>query len=110
MNRDAQSAILRAAGRFIGKRLEALEPRFKALETRAMTPGPAGGEGPRGVPGTPGEHGKSVTLEEVLPVLLPEVHKAIAEIPVPKDGRDGDASGVIRELIDLLNADPGQAA
>lgn len=107
MNKDIQASILRASARFIGKRLEALEPRFKALETRAMTPGP---EGKKGDPGEPGAPGKSVTLDEVLPAILPEVRKAIAEIPPPRDGKDGDASGVIRELIDLLNADQGQAA
>lgn len=144
MNRETQAAILRATSRFIGKRMEALEPRFKALETRAMTPGPAGEKGATGAAGEAGTagrdgiDGKSVTLDEVLPAILPEVRKMVAEIPKPENGKDGspgergadgksvtaeevapilrkmvdeiprpkdgDASGVILELIGLLNA------
>lgn len=122
MNKDTQAAILRAAGRFISKRLEALEPRFKALETRAMTPGPSGEKGDPGESGSAGENGrdgidgKSVTLEEVLPAILPEVRKAIAEIPLPengKDGRDGEPgsdgkSVTIDELAPLIEAKAAQ--
>lgn len=148
MNRETQAAILRATSRFIGKRMEALEPRFKALETRAMTPGPAGEKGATGAAGEAGTagrdgiDGKSVTPEEMIvplvQAILPEVHKALAEIPKPENGKDGsqgergadgksvtaeevapmlrkmvdeiprpkdgDASGVILELIGLLNA------
>lgn len=99
MNKDTQAAILRAAGRFISKRLEALEPRFKALETRALVPGP---QGEKGAPGAAGEagaagrdgiDGKSVTPEEMIvplvEAILPEVHKALAEIPRPENGKDG---------------------
>ncbi len=99
MNKETQAAILRAAGRFISKRLEALEPRFKALETRALVPGPqgekgaAGERGADGKDGIAGADGKSVTPDEmVVPLvtaILPEVHKALAELPIPENGKDG---------------------
>lgn len=95
MNKDTQAAILRAAGRFIGKRLEALEPRFKALEARAVIPGPAGEKGAAGERGEPGPEGpagadgKSVTLDEVMKALMPEICKALDAIPRPADGKDG---------------------
>ena len=97
MNTETQAAILRAAGRFISKRLEALEPRFKALESRALVPGPqgekgvAGERGESGPAGIAGADGKSVTLDEVMKALMPEVRKAIEAIPRPADGKDGAA-------------------
>jgi hypothetical protein len=42
----------------------------------------------RGAPGKKGDDGKSVTAEEVLPDLKAEVQKAIAALPIPKDGND----------------------
>jgi len=44
------------------------------------------------------QDGKSITVEEVTPVLTELVSKAVAEIPVPKDGRDG--IGLASALID----------
>jgi hypothetical protein len=50
----------------------------------------------RGPPGV-AVHGKSVTAEEVLPALTAEVQKAIAALPIPKDGEPGKDSKVTAE-------------
>lgn len=47
------------------------------------------------------QDGKSVTIEELQPVVLEEVQKAIEAIPVPKDGEPGkDAINIKGFLID----------
>jgi hypothetical protein len=60
--------------------------------------GPAGEHGLKGDPGVPGPHGErgekgldgaSVTVDQVMPELKAELQRAVAAIPVPKDGRDG---------------------
>lgn len=45
------------------------------------------------------QDGKSVTVEEILPVLEELVSKAVGEIPVPKDGKDYDPA-VLRQAVD----------
>lgn len=76
--------------------------RIDAIESRAPVPGPKGEDGAPGrdgVDGADGEHGKdgadgrSVTLEEVAPMINRVVAEAIARIPPPvagKDGKDGE--------------------
>lgn len=66
------------------------------------------------------QDGKSVTVEEVTPVLAELVSKAVAEIPVPRDGIDGkngnDGVGLAGAFINrdgelivtLTNGDPKQ--
>lgn len=57
--------------------------------------GPIGPDGPQGAAGTDGLNGrdgvdgKSITVEELQPVVVAEVSKAVASIQVPKDGADG---------------------
>lgn len=43
-----------------------------------------------GEPGKPGQNGASVTVADVLPVIVAEVTKAVAAIPRPEDGEDGE--------------------
>lgn len=45
------------------------------------------------------QDGKSVTVDEILPVLEELVSKAVGEIPVPKDGKDYDPA-VLRQAVD----------
>ncbi|HAZ8272829.1 phage portal protein [Citrobacter koseri] len=45
------------------------------------------------------QDGKSVTVDEILPVLEKLVSKAVGEIPVPKDGKDYDPA-VLRQAVD----------
>jgi hypothetical protein len=110
MNADTQKAILAATGRFIRKMLDPVEDRLKALEGRIIEkgdpgdPGKDGRDGNDGKDGVNGLDGKSVTLEEVTPILeeaitkgLEEtkllsaelVQRAIESIPVPENGKDG---------------------
>ena len=39
------------------------------------------------------KNGESVTLEDVLPSIEAKITEKIAEIPVPKDGKDGEDDG-----------------
>lgn len=45
---------------------------------------------PAGAVGQKGEDGRSVTVEEVTPLILSEVSKAIAAVELPKDGAPGE--------------------
>ena len=54
--------------------------RLDALEKRAPE---------KGEPGLPGADGASVSMDDVTPVLEAMVGRAVAAIPVPKDGADG---------------------
>ncbi len=98
---------------YLANQLRPFAERIKAIEARAAVPGPAGEKGAQGDPGPAGiagADGKSVTPEEMIvplvEAILPEVHKALAEIPRPengKDGRDGErgADGKSVSLDDL---------
>lgn len=107
MNKDIQAAILRAAGRFIEKRLAPIEPRLKSLEDRQILKGVDGKDGANGVDGKDGRDGadgKSITLADLEPVLKSMqaewaldferraqslFQKAVDAIPRPADGKDG---------------------
>jgi hypothetical protein len=105
MKRDAQKALLAAAGRYIRRQFGELEPRLKALESRpAPLKGDPGDPGASGKDGRDGLDGRSVTLEEVRTYLDAELatwalgferraqdvlHRAIERMEKPKDGRDG---------------------
>jgi hypothetical protein len=69
-----------------------------------------GSDGADGQPGRDGEDGKSVTLDDVMPVVMEKVQKALEAIPIPKDGRDGkDGSSVtinqIKSVIESYSAE-----
>lgn len=49
------------------------------------------------------QDGKSVTVEDVMPVLQELVNKAIAEIPAPKDGKDFDPDTFKRAVEDAVS-------
>ncbi len=48
--------------------------------------------------------GKSVTVDDVTPVLQELVSKAVAEIPVPKDGKDFDPA-TLKQAVELAVSD-----
>jgi hypothetical protein len=56
-------------------------------------------------PAKDGEPGKSVTIEELVPMVLAEVERAVADLPKPKDGKDVDPEEVDR----LVSAKLGDA-
>lgn len=105
MKRDAQKALLAAAGRYIRRMFDEIEPRLKAIESRpAPVKGDPGEPGPPGKDGRDGIDGRSVTIEEVRTYLDAELAtwelgferraqdvllRAIERIEKPRDGRDG---------------------
>lgn len=46
-----------------------------------------------------GEDGKSVTAEDVAPMIAAEVAKAVAEIPPAKDGNDADEAAIAEKAL-----------
>lgn len=64
-------------------------------------------DGKPGDPGKPGLNGKSVTAEEVIPALTVEVQKAIAALPVPKDGKDSEVTA--EDFLTLFEAEQAKA-
>lgn len=80
---------------YIARALNPLHQRLAAIESREPErgekgdPGDRGEKGEDGLSGRDGHDGKSVTVEDVRPLILDVVSKAVAEIPKPKDGRDG---------------------
>lgn len=82
---------------YIARALKPIVDRLNAVEARAPERGEKGEKGETGerglqgesIKGDPGQNGTSVTADEVLPELNAALQKAIAAIPVPKDGRDG---------------------
>jgi integrin beta 3 len=86
MKRDAQKALLAAAGRYIRRQFGEFEPRLKALESRpAPLKGDPGEPGLAGKDGRDGIDGRSVTLDDVRPI----VDEFLKGIPLPKDGEKG---------------------
>lgn len=55
-----------------------------------------------------GQDGKSVTAEDVSPLILAEVAKAVAAIPAPKDGQDGK-SITIDDIAPLISSEVAKA-
>ena len=100
---------------YVGKAVEALTGRMDTLEQKlAQIPGGKDGadghDGEPGADGKDGADGKSVTLDDVEPLIA----EAVKAIPVPengKDGRDGadgkDADPITAErLVEALKAMP----
>ena len=57
-------------------------------------------EAVNGKDGRDGEDGKSITLEDVAPLIAEAVSKAVAEIPKPADGKDGSDGQDGRDGVD----------
>lgn len=107
MNAETQKAILAATGRFIRKMLTPVDDRLKALEGRIIEkgdPGKDGDPGRDGKDGLPGADGKSVTLDDVSPLVelaiarglleterrgMDMIQRALDAMPKPENGRDG---------------------
>lgn len=69
--------------------LAPLKARLEALEAVEM---------PEVIKGDPGEDGTSITLDDVAPLIVAEVEKAVAALPVPENGKD--AAGIVEVLKD----------
>lgn len=52
--------------------------------------GEAGSPGPIGEKGESGAEGRSVSVDDVRPIVADLVERAVGAIPVPKDGKDGE--------------------
>jgi hypothetical protein len=91
---------------YLGQELGPLAARVKAVEERAGVPGKDGEPGKGGEPGRDGKDGKSLTVEDIAPLLDGMIAKAMLDLerraqdilqravdrlPPPKDGRDGMA-------------------
>jgi len=89
---------LKAAGAYVDKRLESILLRLKALEDRALVPGPPGEKG------NPGKDGESVNINDILPVIKAHfsewvlnwekearaiLEKIVEKIPPPQKGDSG---------------------
>jgi hypothetical protein len=81
------SAVKDYVGRKVGelsesvsKRLDDLSEKLKEIDSRPIPVGPQGERG---------EDGKSVSVEEVTPIILSEIEKHISKIELPKDGPEG---------------------
>lgn len=65
-----------------------------------------------GEPGPKGDKGDSVTVEGIMPALMPELmaelRKAVSEIPAPKDGNDGK-SVTVDDIRPILEAETAKA-
>jgi integrin beta 3 len=77
-----------------GERGEKGEPGPQGERGEKGEAGEKGDQGPVGpagesIAGARGEDGKSVTVDDVLPILRTELDAAIKEIPAPKDGVNG---------------------
>ncbi|MES2625897.1 MAG: hypothetical protein V4628_11515 [Pseudomonadota bacterium] len=83
------------------KTIDELTARLAAVESRQPEQGLPGKDGADGI------NGKSITVDEVLPMIVEQVKSAVDAIPKPKDGKDGidappveiDASDIVKELL-----------
>jgi len=69
----------------------------------SLKDGEPGRDGRDGVDGKDGADGASVAIEDIAPMIMQEIEKAVSAIPLPKDGRDGsdgkDGQGVTLEDV-----------
>lgn len=104
MNAEMQKSVLAATGRFVRKLLDPVEERIKALEGRIVEKGDKGEDGKNGADGKDGQDGKSLTPEDIQPIIELAVSKALLDlerrgtdliqraidkIPAPQNGKDG---------------------
>jgi hypothetical protein len=88
--------VVAAVRSFLEQEIDPLHARIAELEKQlAETPAPKDGKD--------GADGKSITLEDVAPLILSEVEKAVAAIPPAKDGQNGKDADP--ELIKTMVAD-----
>ena len=85
---EAMSPLV-ARAKAAEQRAAALEQRLAELEAREL---------PEAIKG---EDGKSVTAEDVAPMIASEVEKAVAKIELPKDGKDG------ADIVDFVRGENG---
>lgn len=95
-------AVFGAVNAYLEKRIAPLQAKIAQLEARPLPekgdPGPAGMPGPKGEPGEsikgePGEKGadgRSVDLDAFNRLFEERVQRAIAELPKPENGKDGE--------------------
>lgn len=92
---------------YIGKALQPVGLRLKALESRLPEkgdPGSDGAPGKDGAPGDPGKDGKDADPE----VIRAMVAEAVAEIPKPQDGKSVDpetVAAMVAEQVDKCMAE-----
>lgn len=98
MNRETQKALLSAAGRYIRKLFGEMDIRLKGVEDQvAQLPDLVA----RGIDGIrKPEDGKSVTIEEVQPILAELVKEAVGQIPAPTNG----TSVTVEDVLPALKA------
>jgi hypothetical protein len=84
------SAVKDYVGRKVGelsesvsKRLDDLSEKLKELDARPVVIGPQGERG---------DDGKSVSVDEVTPIILSEIEKHVSKIERPKDGINGKSA------------------
>lgn len=87
--RDADPEVIRA---MVGEAVAAIP----------VIAGKDGADGRDGKDGRDGVDGKSVTVDDLEPVVARHVAEAVAAIPVPRDGKDG------RDGLDGKDGEPGQ--
>ncbi len=90
----AMAPAVRAA---VEKATAPLRAELEELKARKL---PEAVNGKDGRDGKDGEDGKSITLEDVAPLIAEAVSKAVAEIPKPADGKDGSNGKDGRDGVD----------
>jgi hypothetical protein len=84
---------------YVKSAVQPLSDRIKALEDR----GPI-----KGADGKDGVDGKSVTVDDVRPLIEDQVRAAIASLPAPKDGKDGKEGAPGKDGLDGKDGAPGK--
>jgi len=69
---------------YVDRSFDAYAKRIESLEARQLQKG---------------DKGDSVTVDDVAPLVVAEVSKAVAALPAPKDGDDADPAEVARHLV-----------
>ena len=91
-----RSEVEKTAPALVQKAVDTLPRPVDGKDGARGEPGPqgergeAGAPGPIGEKGDPGAEGRSVSVEDVRPLVADLVERAVAVIPIPKDGKDGE--------------------
>jgi hypothetical protein len=81
---------------YVSKAFNTLSDRIAQVEKR-ITETPMKGE-----KGDPGENGKSVAIEDVLPVIQSEVEKQVSQIEKPKDADPAMVASLVAESVERV--------